>query len=103
MRHHSFSTKLYTLMSLLLTATLVVGVIGIVGIGRTNAGLETVYKDRVIPLKQLKQIADAYAVSVIDAANKANAGIFTAEETLKAVTSARDTIARTGRATGPPP
>ncbi|MGL4251319.1 MAG: hypothetical protein ACRCR1_11970 [Aeromonas sp.] len=28
----------------------------------------------VVPLKELKQIADLYAVKVIDAANKANVG-----------------------------
>jgi hypothetical protein len=97
-RQFCFSTKLYALMALLLAALLVVGVIGIVGIARTNAGLETVYQDRVIPLQQLKQIADAYAVSVIDAANKANAGLFTAEETLKALTGAREAIRQNWKA-----
>ncbi len=86
------STKLHFVGGLLIAVALVVGAIGIVGIGKTNAGLETVYHDRVLPLEQLKVIADKYAVDIIDAANKANAGIFTAEETLKSVTAARASI-----------
>ena len=39
-------------------------------------------------MQQLKNIADAYAVSVIDAVNKTNAGIMSAEEALKGVRDA---------------
>ncbi len=98
MRNLSFSSRLFVLTATLLAASVVVGVIGIVGLGRTNAGLETVYNDRVIPLRQLKQIADAYAVSVIDAANKANAGLMSAEETRAAVTAAQGVIASNWKA-----
>ena len=49
----------------------------VVMLSKVNAGVDRVYMDRVVPLQQLKQIADEYAVKVIDAANKANAG-FTA-------------------------
>ncbi len=45
-----------------------------------NSGVDSIYKDRVVPLKDLKLIADDYAVKVIDAVNKANAGIMTAEQ-----------------------
>ena len=69
-----------------------VGVIGITGIRQTNAGLETVYNDRVVPLQQLKAIADDYAVAIIDAVNKANAGLATAEDTLKGVVTASEDI-----------
>jgi methyl-accepting chemotaxis protein len=70
------------------------GVLAVRSLQSVNAGLTTVYNDRVVPLKQLKVIADAYAVNVIDAANKANGGIFTAEETLKAVEAAQVDIQR---------
>ena len=92
MASFKFGTRLYLLLAFLLLATVAVGAIGAVGVIRTNRGLETVYNDRVIPLKQLKQIADAYAVSVIDAVNKTNAGIFKAEDGRKAVSGARQTI-----------
>ncbi|QPK65631.1 MCP four helix bundle domain-containing protein [Methylomonas sp. LL1] len=53
-----------------------------------NQGLKTVYEDRVLPLKGLKVIADAYAVSVIDAVNKTNAGLMNAEDALKSIQDA---------------
>ncbi len=85
MNNLKLSTKLYAVGTILVGVAIAVGVLGIAGIRRTNGGLETVYNDRVVPLKQLKAIADDYAVAIIDAANKANAGLFTAEETLKNV------------------
>jgi len=38
------------------------------------AGMNAMYQGEVVQLKELKQIADLYAVKVIDAANKANVG-----------------------------
>ncbi|WP_052700687.1 MCP four helix bundle domain-containing protein [Methylocucumis oryzae] len=78
--HLSIKTRLLGLVFLLCILQLVIGGMGWYGIKQSNLGLATVYQDRVVPLKQLKQIADAYAVDIIDAVNKTNAGIFTAEE-----------------------
>ena len=64
------------------------GLAGVQSLNKVHQGMTSVYDDRVVPLKQLKVIADAYAVNVIDAVNKANAGVFTAEEALKAVQAA---------------
>ena len=86
------TTKLYAVSGILVAVAVTIGAIGIVGIRKTNAGLETVYNDRVVPLKQLKAIADDYAVAIIDAANKANAGLFTAEETRKGLETASAAI-----------
>ncbi len=47
-----------------------------------DQGVERIYEDRVVPLEDLKIIADNYAVFVIDALNKANAGIITGDEAL---------------------
>jgi methyl-accepting chemotaxis protein len=77
---------------------LVVGAAGIVALQRTNQGLETVYNDRVVPLKGLKRIADAYAVNIIDAANKANAGVIPAPDALRQVREARQLIDQEWRA-----
>jgi methyl-accepting chemotaxis protein len=92
MKKLKLSTKLHLVSSVLIGVAITIGVIGLVGIRKTNEGLETVYKDRVVPLKELKAIADDYAVFIIDAANKANAGIFTAEETLKSINQAEKRI-----------
>ena len=68
------------------------GVSSISALNSTNAGLETVYNDRVVPLKGLKSIADDYAVFVIDAVNKANAGRITAEEAKEGIQQASQRI-----------
>ena len=71
---------------------LIVGATSIFALRETNKGLESIYSDRVVPLKVLKHLGDAYAVKVIDAVNKANAGLMTAEEALKEVQQARQDI-----------
>lgn len=84
----SLRFRLFSLVFLLLTLAIVLGVVGLVGMRRTTAGLETVYSDRVVPLKQLKTIADDYAVFIIDAANKAQGGLMTSREALDGVDQA---------------
>ncbi|MFC7461438.1 methyl-accepting chemotaxis protein [Hydrogenophaga defluvii] len=71
---------------------LVLGVGSLFALSKTNEGLETVYNDRVVPLQTLKRVADAYAINIIDAVNKANAGLLKAEDALKLVQAARRDI-----------
>lgn len=54
--------------------------------------IDTLYDDRIVPLTELKLIADAYAVNVIDAVNKANAGVFTAEQAVQELQKAQHII-----------
>ncbi|MCM2972590.1 methyl-accepting chemotaxis protein [Larsenimonas suaedae] len=79
-----------------LVAVLFLGLSGLVSsmsLRAANDNMESMYRDRIVPLKELKIIADAYAVDVIDAVNKANAGIMSAEDALGAVKNARGVIA----------
>ncbi|MBZ5488403.1 MCP four helix bundle domain-containing protein [Halomonas aquamarina] len=69
------------------------GVLSSLSLKNVNQTMQSLYEDRVIPLRGLKVISDAYAVNVIDTVNKANSGMITAEEALSAVRNARDTIA----------
>src|SRR5688500_4705416 len=74
MKNIKVSTKLLVLV---IVMSLIIGVIGIYGVRNlkaANASLETVYKDRVIPLKQLKAISDWYAVDIVDASHKVRNG-----------------------------
>ncbi|MFT5709123.1 MAG: methyl-accepting chemotaxis protein [Oceanospirillaceae bacterium] len=59
-----------------------------------TSGVERIYADRVVPLKGLKVIADDYAVMVIDAVNKANAGLTTVEETSEIIEISEERIAK---------
>ena len=63
-----------------------------------HAGIDRVYKNRVVPLQQLKTIADEYAVKVIDAVNKANAGRYSASDAKRDVLAAQETIAQNWQA-----
>ncbi|MBL6987657.1 MAG: MCP four helix bundle domain-containing protein [Methylobacter sp.] len=71
-----FGTLLFLLFS---------GIYSVINLKEANQGLRTIYEDRVVPLKGLKVIADVYAVSVIDAVNKTNAGLMNAEDALNGI------------------
>jgi CHASE3 domain sensor protein len=43
-------------------------------ITRLHQNSTTIYADQVLPLQQLKLVADAYAVSIVDNAHKVRAG-----------------------------
>lgn len=69
-----------------------IGSYSIYSFHRIDQQVGTIYDDRVIPLKQLKEISDSYAVLVIDAVNKANSGIFAPSEALNSVNDAQRKI-----------
>jgi methyl-accepting chemotaxis protein len=48
--------------------------------GKIESGVVRIYNDKIVPLEELKIIGDDYAVYIIDAVNKANAGALSAEE-----------------------
>ena len=57
-----------------------------------EASLQTIYVDRVVPLKDLKIISDAYAVSIVDAAHKARNDNTDMQAAYDAVTAATTQI-----------
>jgi len=38
-------------------------------------GVDSLYQDRVIPLQQIKQVSDAYAVTIVDTLQQYRAGV----------------------------
>lgn len=94
----SLARKLGLGFSIPVLFLILTGIGSLNSLGRTQAGLETVYDDRVVPLRGLKIIADAYAVDVIDAVNKANAGRSTAEQAKQSVDRAMAEIDREWKA-----
>ena len=77
-----------------LFALVLSGFVGWRGLSSTVQGLETVYLDRVVPLRDLKQIADLYAVNIVDTTHKARNGNHSTEQALKDVEAAEVAIAR---------
>lgn len=57
-----------------------------------NDSMELLYQERIVPLKELKLIADDYAVLVIDTVNKANSGLMDAGQAQENLRNARQRI-----------
>lgn len=91
--HLSIRTKLILSSLLPLFSIAIIIFVSMSGLKKADMGVGRIYEDRVIPLEDLKSIADNYAVFVIDAVNKANVGIMTAPEALAGVQQARQEIA----------
>ncbi|MGL4793591.1 MAG: MCP four helix bundle domain-containing protein, partial [Aeromonas jandaei] len=91
-KNSTIKLRLIVLLCLLCTLLLGVGSLGLYNMQSSNTGLQRVYNDRVVPLKQLKTISDRYAVSIIDNVNKANAGLIPAEEALTQIQQAQKEI-----------
>jgi methyl-accepting chemotaxis protein len=71
-----------------------VGLLGLRNMELTEQGLETVYKDRVVPLRDIKLISDMYAVNIVDLAHKVRAGNLSWAEARRRVEDAQHTITR---------
>ena len=92
MNNLKISIRLAGILAVLCCLVLLVGGVGLLGMGQSNAGLKSVYQDRVVPLKQIKIVADMYAVNVVDAAHKVRDGGMTAAQGLQSVADARRAI-----------
>ena len=68
---------------------------GLLALRATNNALQTVYLDRVVPLRDLKSISDDYAVYIVDATHKVRNGNVSWEEGAEAISTAQAAIAKT--------
>ena len=72
--------RLAVLVGTLLALMTAVAMVGIVGLSDMKQGLETVYLDRVVPLKDLARITDTYyrvRILVIESVNASDAAVVT--------------------------
>ncbi len=67
-------TRMIILMVITSAIAFFIGMYGVNNLAKVNAGMATMYADRVVPLKQLKLVSDAYAVYIVDASHKARNG-----------------------------
>jgi hypothetical protein len=67
-----------------------IGIYGVSNLSTVNSSLETVYKDRVVPLKQLKVISDMYAINIVDATHKMRNGNIDFKEGKRNIKKARE-------------
>jgi len=98
MNHFSVKLRLFLLVGLLSLVSVVVGLMGLRGMSETVGGLRTVYEDRVVPLRDLKVIADLYAVNIVDTSHKVRNGNIGWAEARKNLQDARQGIDKTWKA-----
>ena len=91
-RHLKIGVKLLILVMLLSLFMVMVGLIGLRGMQAGDAALDTVYNDRVVPLRDLKVIAAMYADNVVDSVHKARNGTLSYDQTIKNIDIATATI-----------
>jgi len=84
------------ILSIIPAIVLAVVVVSAVGIFNTiQSGIDSLYEHRIVPLKDLKIIADDYAVLIIDTVNKTNVGDMTVEQAQKNLSTAQQRIKTT--------
>jgi methyl-accepting chemotaxis protein len=91
----SIKHKLVLLVLFLLFIAGLNGGLGLYGMQHGVAGLDTVYKDRIVPLRDLKEIVDAYAVDIVDTNHKVRNGNLTPQQGLQNVERAEKVIRET--------
>ena len=84
--------QLFLLSGSLLVLTLMFGAAAILMVQHESKAIQSIYADRVVPLKELKEVADKYAVDIVDAAHKARDGGMTPDQALASIRSAQQTI-----------
>ena len=94
MQQLTIRARLLILVGAMLTACLVIGLTGLNAQQRSVAGLNTVYLDRVVPLRDLKLIADLYAVKIVDTTHKTRSGMLSYQQARDDVRTARAEIRR---------
>jgi methyl-accepting chemotaxis protein len=93
LKNRTIAQRIFGICSLLTAGMLLVGGLGMMAVGDSDSRLQTVYVDRVVPLQQLKEVADAYAVSIVDLSHKTRDGAETFESALGKVEQAQAVIA----------
>ena len=92
MQQLTIRARLLILIGAMLLACLIIGVTGLSAQQRSVAGLNTVYLDRVVPLRDLKMIADLYAVEIVDTTHKTRSGVLSYTDARGNVRNARADI-----------
>jgi methyl-accepting chemotaxis protein len=85
-------SQLLLLCGVFVALLVLLGGLGTYETRKADAAMQSVYADRVVPLSQLKEVADMYAVNIVDTAHKARDGALTTAQALESIGKARSTI-----------
>jgi methyl-accepting chemotaxis protein len=89
----SIKGRLLISLAFLFVAVIAVAAIGTYATRTASQGLESVFNDRVKPLRDLKAISDLYAVNIVNAAHKTRNGNMAWDAGSLLVSSAVDSVA----------
>jgi methyl-accepting chemotaxis protein/methyl-accepting chemotaxis protein-1 (serine sensor receptor) len=92
MNRYSIQARLTVLVAALIGLLIATLAAGLASLHQANERLGSVYNDRVVPLRQLKSVADGYAVAIVDAAHKVRDGALQPQQALAGVQQARQDI-----------
>jgi methyl-accepting chemotaxis protein len=92
LKNVSIQGKMMISGAVVLVLMVTLGVSSLISMVKIQSGFEAAYNDRVVPLTQLKLVADAYAVAIVDATHKVAFGGFTKAEALKSISDSVTTI-----------
>lgn len=90
--NRGISVRLMVLLGILGAELVFIGTLGLHGMAQSNEGLNSVYKDRVVPLRDLKIISDMYAVNIVDTTHKVRNGNISWSDARKNLDQAQFTI-----------
>lgn len=90
----TIKAKLLALVSVLALVAIVVALMGFSGMKACTNDFKDVYDNRIVPLNQLKVVADMYAVNIVDTTHKARNGNITAKEAIANIHQAQEKIAK---------
>ncbi|WP_289169926.1 methyl-accepting chemotaxis protein [uncultured Pseudoalteromonas sp.] len=91
LNNYSVRTRLAVLALLPIMIFLITSFFSINTMGRLVAGIDSLYDDRVVPLKQIKHVSDNYAVNIVDLLHKYRAESITKSALLANINDARNT------------
>lgn len=86
--------KLLLLIAAMSFIVIIIASYGAWGMKGCNNSFKDVYDNRIVPLNQLKAVADMYAVNIVDTCHKARNGNLTPKEAIANIKQAQSTIAK---------
>lgn len=92
MKNLTIQQQLMLLSGVLLAFLIASGLVGIQMVRNADDDIRSLYEDRVVPLKQLKAISDAYAVDIVDTAHKTRDGTLSPNDAQQAISKAKHHI-----------
>lgn len=93
LKNLNVAKRLMLLVLLLGLLSVSIGINGLMNLADSVKSMQTVYDDRVVPLRDLKVIADMYAVNIVDTSHKVRNSNISWEEGRKNLADAEQQIA----------